>query len=433
MTPQTSFLYAAPVKPGHEADLRSLLSQMNRVPGVFDPLNPLIPFARFGNLHFARVLVVTDLAAADRAVYKLPVAGLPDYLVLMGEIDGDEERFRADLLAQDQGGLRRIFSHCLGFEEQTDLATQIAAWRVSSAADYVNWVGRTVQQVREEEELRRKLEEFLSENVTRLRGMRPQELRATVKSFALEQQQTGQLTLTPSSSTPWRWRAKNLFDLIAVPLLLLLLSPLLLICALVFVLQLRRWERIDPEVAPPLDPTHATELEALENYESTNQFSIFGSIKPGRLRLRSLRFFLWITGYTARHIYNHGGLGRVSTIHFARWVPFDGGKRMLFSSIYDGSLESYMDDFINKVGFGLNITFSNGIGYPRTRWLLFDGCKDEQVFKRVLRRHQLPTDVWYNAHPGLTAANKHRNSLIRRGIDKASLTDSEVREWVSLL
>jgi hypothetical protein len=106
---------------------------------------------------------------------------------------------------------------------------------------------------------------------------------------------------------------------------------------------------------------------------------------------------------------------------------------MLFSSIYDGSLESYMDDFINKVGFGLNITFSNGIGYPRTRWLLFDGCRDEQVFKRVLRRHQLPTDVWYNAHSGLTAANKHRNSLIRAGVDKGAMTDSEIKQWISLL
>jgi hypothetical protein len=50
-----------------------------------------------------------------------------------------------------------------------------------------------------------------------------------------------------------------------------------------------------------------------------------------------------------------------------------------------------------------------------------------------LRRHQLPTEVWYNAHPGLTAANKHRNSLIRAGIDKDAMTESEVREWISLL
>jgi hypothetical protein len=433
MTPQASFMYASPVKSGYGDDLRSLLAGMNRVPGVVDPLNSLIPFARFRNLHFARVLVVTDLGATDRATYGLPVAGLPDYLVLMGEVDGDEENFRKELLGAAQSGLRRLFSHCVGFDVQGDLATWLASSRISSTADYVNWVGRTVLQVGEEEQLRRALEAFVSENVAQLRGMQPQELHATVRKFVLEQQRTGRLTLTAPGLTPWRWRLRNLLDLVAVPLILVVLSPLLVLCLPVFLLQLRRWERSDPEVAPPLDPTHAAELQDLENYESTNQFSVFGSLKPGRLRLWSLRFFLWITGYTARHIYNHSRLGRVSTIHFARWVLFDGGQRMLFSSIYDGSLESYMDDFINKVGFGLNITFSNGIGYPRTRWLLFDGCKDEQVFKRVLRRHQLPTEVWYNAHPGLTAANKHRNSLIRAGIDKAAMTDNEVREWISLL
>jgi hypothetical protein len=433
MTPQASFMYAAPVKPGYEDDLRSLLAGMNRTPGVVDPLNSLIPFARFRNLHFARVLVVTDLGGTDRAVYGLPVAGLPDYLVLMGEVDGDEEKFRNELLGAAQIGLRLLFSHCVGFDVQGDLATWLASSRISSAADYVNWVGRTVLQVREEEKLRRALEAFVSENVAQLRGMQPQELHATVRQFVLEQQRIGRLTLTPPGSTPWGWRVRNLLDLIAVPLILLVLSPLLLVCLPVFLLHLRRWERLDPEVAPPLDATHAAELQGLENYESTNQFSVFGSLKPGSSRLWSLRFFLWITGYSARHIYNHGRLGRVSTIHFARWVPFDRGQRMLFSSIYDGSLESYMDDFINKVGFGLNITFSNGIGYPRTRWLLFDGCKDEQVFKRVLRRHQLLTDVWYNSHPGLTAANKHRNSLIRAGIDKATMTRREIHQWISLL
>ena len=74
--------------------------------------------------------------------------------------------------------------------------------------------------------------------------------------------------------------------------------------------------------------------------------------------------------YAARHLYTRGRLARVRTIHFARWVFLDGRKRVVFCSNYDGSLESYMDDFINKVGFGLNVVFSNGIGYPRTNWLV---------------------------------------------------------------
>jgi hypothetical protein len=51
----------------------------------------------------------------------------------------------------------------------------------------------------------------------------------------------------------------------------------------------------------------------------------------------------------------------------------------------------------------------------------------------VLRRHQVPSDVWYNAHPGLTALDKRRNSLIREGIEKESMTEREIREWLRLL
>jgi len=92
-----------------------------------------------------------------------------------------------------------------------------------------------------------------------------------------------------------------------------------------------------------------------------------------------------------------------------------------------------MDDFINKVGFGLNLVFGNGVGYPRTNWLILDGAKDEQKFEYVLRRHELPTDVWYNAHPGLTALDRQRNSMIRDGLEKASLTKSEAQQWLQLI
>jgi hypothetical protein len=156
-------------------------------------------------------------------------------------------------------------------------------------------------------------------------------------------------------------------------------------------------------------------------------------LKPGLFRRSTLVFILWIIDYTAKHIYGRGRLARVSTVHFARWVFLDNKKRLLFCSNYDGSLESYMDDFINKVGFGLNVVFGNGIGYPRTRWLLLDGAKNEQKFKYVLRRHELATEVWYNAHPGLTAFDRHRNSLIREGLEKASLSDVEAQRWLQLI
>jgi hypothetical protein len=142
---------------------------------------------------------------------------------------------------------------------------------------------------------------------------------------------------------------------------------------------------------------------------------------------------LWIIDYFARHIYTRGRLARVRTIHFARWVWLDGKERVIFLSNYDGSLESYMDDFINKAGFGLNAAFGGGVGYPRTNWLVLDGCGDERKFKEYLRRHQLPTEVWYTAYPGLTAVDLERNGRIREGLESSPISERQAREWIGLL
>jgi hypothetical protein len=156
-------------------------------------------------------------------------------------------------------------------------------------------------------------------------------------------------------------------------------------------------------------------------------------VKPGWAHVWVLRYVLWLIEWTARHIYTKGRLARVRTIHFARWVFLDNHKRILFASNYDGSLESYMDDFIDKVFFGLNAVFSAGIGYPRTSWLLEGGAWDEQKFEYFLRRHQAPTQVWYNAHPNMTAIEQDRNSRVRRGLESASLSEEAARQWLQLL
>ena len=110
-----------------------------------------------------------------------------------------------------------------------------------------------------------------------------------------------------------------------------------------------------------------------------------------------------------------------------------GTERLGFFSNYDGGNESYMDDFINKLGFGLNIFASNGIGYPRTDWLLLGGSADERRFKEFQRRHTVLTQVWYKAYPGLTAVDLERNTRIRRGLESSSISEQEAREWLALL
>jgi hypothetical protein len=57
----------------------------------------------------------------------------------------------------------------------------------------------------------------------------------------------------------------------------------------------------------------------------------------------------------------------------------------------------------------------------------------EQKFKHFQRRHQVPTQVWYKAYPGLTLADLARNHGIRVGLEQDHMTDAEVLNWLKLL
>jgi hypothetical protein len=239
--------------------------------------------------------------------------------------------------------------------------------------------------------------------------------------------------LTPAAATPLPWRLSQIINLIGVPVALLLLFPFLLIYAPLFLWKLRERETTDPVIAPRPTAEHVHALSILEDHDVTNQFSAFGSVKPGFFRLSTLIFVFWVLNFSTRQIYTRGRLARVGTIHFARWVFMDDRRRLLFASNYDGSLDSYMDDFINKVAYGLNLVFSNGIGYPRTNFLMGGGAQDELTFKYYLRRHQVPTQIWYKAYPGLTAADLARNTQIREGLERREMTDAEARRWLALI
>jgi hypothetical protein len=91
-----------------------------------------------------------------------------------------------------------------------------------------------------------------------------------------------------------------------------------------------------------------------------------------------------------------------------------------------------MDDFIDKVAWGLNAAFSNGRGYPRTRWLVLGGARDEPAFKNFLRNHQIPTQIWYSAYGDLTAINVAGNAALREGLH-GTMTADELDEWAARL
>ena len=433
MTPQSNFMVLAPIDPQREAELRQLLASMNDAPGRVNVNNALIPFEKCDTLHFARLVILNDKTVNDVRVYGLPAQTYPLYLAFLGDVDGDADAFLKELARLAPKGLGSLFSCCEGFTSETDLVGWMKKHSARPIASYVNWRGRTVRRVREEATLQEALEGFIQSQAAALSDIPPREIRATLQQFVNAEKSAGRLTLSEEKPTPIGWWIKNLLHLIGLPLLFLLTSPLLIVIALIFIIRLRSLERTDPELCPRADQAYSNELAMSEDHDVTNQFTAMGSLKPGIVRLSTVIFVLLVVDYGARHIFARGRLARVRTIHFARWVFLDGKKRMVFFSNYDGTVESYMDDFINKAGFGLNAVFSNGIGYPTTNWLICDGCADEQKYKDYLRRHTLPTQVWYKACPGLTTTDFERNGLIRRGLESSSLNEQEIREWVALL
>ena len=305
----------------------------------------------------------------------------------------------------------------------------MAAHRVTTAASYVNWVGRSAVQVREEACLRELLR-ALPQVTAREPQVMLQALRATFGP---------QVSLTPIPPTPVAWRNANLFHLFApivvaaalVVFIPWVTIPVVVIGLILALTALRRREQTDPIVENPYDPAWVAKLRLFEDHDVTNQYTAMGSIKPGRFRLCLELVILHVINWAARHIFTRGGLGRIGTIHFAHWVLIDDRRRAFFCSNYDGGHEAYMDDFINKAGFELNLSFSSAIAYPQTDWLIKKGAWRETDFKHFQRRHQIPTDVWYKAYPGLTTRDLARNARIRNGFEKPEMSDDEIRRWLA--
>jgi len=408
MARQSHLFVAAEVAPANIAALKDLLASMTAAPGEADPANAIVPFGRIDGLHVARFVLLEDPSLPDRiGVTDLPPVE-PTRLALLADGDGSPDEIVDRFAAVAAEGLARLFGHC---DPTLDPAT-IAAWmrrhRIVPAATYVNWPGRDARQVREEAGLH-----------AALLAVRLAHPEAPLDVLGPLLREAARATpLTPLAKPRIAERIGDAAHFLLLPVLALVLAPVLILAMPVLIPMLRTRETEDPVIAPRPAPARNRMLSEIEDRDVANQYSAIGTVKTGLFRLWLTIAILWIINWGARHLYRSGRLGRVNTIHFASWVFLDDKRRVVFASNYDGSREAYNDDFINKVAFGLNLSFSNGLGYPRTNWLIFGGARHEQDFKWYLFHHQIPTQVWYNAFRGLTTYDMARNARLRAAIER---------------
>ncbi|MDQ4047976.1 MAG: hypothetical protein M3131_01130, partial [Actinomycetota bacterium] len=332
------------------------------------PEGPVIPFPELDGVHFARLFLIEDAVDLDDDL-------IPASLVWMSEIDAPLERHLSQLADLGGPGLDAAFGLCEDYpatptpeRRRAYLSERV----VDSQADYVNTVGRTVDQIVREAKLREAIEEFLDRLPADDLPDHPENVRAEVQRFVRAEPSLAWATRRePRPSL--RWRAGELAHFTGIAAALAVAAPVAVALLPIYAVVLRLHERADP--APHLrpDPEHEWRLAAIEDHVTQNQFSAVGMVKPGRFRRLTTLAVLWLIDNGARHVFTRASLAGIKTIHFAHWTVLDEGRRVLFTSNYDGSHESYMDDFIDKVAYGLNASFSNGVGYPKTRFLVFEG------------------------------------------------------------
>lgn len=418
---QSAVTLVAPIPPEQRDSAEAALSDLA------GPARESLAFDRHRDIHFARLLLLDEVT--DPSGHRIDPR-----LVYSADIDGAPETHLRALADVSGAGLDRAFSCCPDYPARPDPASRMAwlrAHRVPEAAFYVNTVGRGAPQVIAEARLRRGLETYLDEHRDEVAGLAAGEVHAALRRHALSDPHL-RFAVVPAPRPPLWWRARELMHLAAVPAVLLVLSPILLASVPLVAVALRLHELRDlPDRRRP-DPATIERLRAGEDRVAHNPFTVVGFLKPGPFRAWLTRTVLFAIAYAVRHVFNDGSLSGVKTIHFARWV-YLAPNRMTFMSTYDGSLESYMDDFIDKVAWGLNAVFSNGIGYPRTVLLFWRGARDEEPFKNNLRNHQVPNQVWYSAYDESTALNIGANASLRRGLARRTMSDAEAREWLALL
>ena len=157
VTPQSAVHGDGAGRARPRARLRELLETMNSKPGVADPANAVLPFGQFERLHFARLACSTTRPIGDIEAHGVPRPSLPRLPGVHRDCDGPASECLADLA-------RRAGPGCAGSSRTATASTRRAtcsAWMLAHerpvAANYVNWVGRTVRQVQEESALRQAL------------------------------------------------------------------------------------------------------------------------------------------------------------------------------------------------------------------------------------------------------------------------------------
>lgn len=405
-------------------------------------------FEKTNNIHYLRWLVIDD----EGLIFFKNTTRQPK-LIFSSNFDGKIMGHIADLASDMEHQLiDDIYSCCINYPEPKNCNVQtrtdfLKKSMIQAAAFYKGSPGRSLVQIRQEQDLRMYLRKKLDTGNWENKSAKE-----------IHQQLRNEVVANPKFSwlkEKFRMPRMHWFKFILLVLVLLALLPVIIIWILIVEFGYERKDEYYTKTRSDLDTKKIKELEEYEdlttgedlsieeqvikgrlskdkviNYQ--NQFSQLVDMKEGKVRLITFKAMMLFAKTLIPIKFTKGELMGIPTIHFARWVLFDDNKRVLFFSNFDGSWQQYLGDFIDQSGWGLTGIFSNTKVFPKTRFLLTGGAYDEEHFLAWSRDSELTTQIWYSAYPNLSIKNVNNNSQIRVSFSK-NLNKKQAKKLFELI
>jgi hypothetical protein len=112
-------------------------------------------------------------------------------------------------------------------------------------------------------------------------------------------------------------------------------------------------------------------------------------------------------------------IAEIGTLHDARFVMMDGGKRLMFASSFDGDWDKYIDDFaVTAIGQNFDESWNHVKGYP--------GVKDPSI-KDWFKAHAVKAGNYVCAYPEPTVKQVLRALAVQQAFQQV-LDDPDAAE-----
>jgi hypothetical protein len=200
--------------------------------------------------------------------------------------------------------------------------------------------------------------------------------------------------------------------------------PLFILFMVGLLLLLRQNEKNPHLPNKALTDDEVREIVALETHPVINEMTVIAPLKKGWIRKFFLQVSLKLVGLLTYFTY-------IPTVHTARWLQLDQGKRLVFIANFDNLSEAYAHDFVDSERREKNmaVIFSHAFGFPATRWLIHKQYNHRSEYMKGVRAHQKITQFWYSQNQYESVENLKRNRAFREGLFK-KMDDEAIRKWL---